>query len=126
LGKLMRSASISLPFPDDVPSDAPWSLPEVLRVDAELLLWRGGADAFSTAEAKLLHSRELARDQAAFALELRTALSLARLRLRQGRQDEAQQVLAPVYEKFTEGFATLDLRSARAMLQSLSAGCTTS
>ena len=41
LGQMTRHASIALPFPDDIPCDAPWSLPEVLRVDAELLLWRG-------------------------------------------------------------------------------------
>ncbi len=48
--------------------------------------------------------------------ELRVALSLARVRMAQGRQDEARQILAPVYGRFTEGFATKDLRAAKALL----------
>ena len=51
--------------------------------------------------------------------ELRAALSFARLRVRQDRQDDARQLLAPVHDTFTEGFETPDLRSAIAMLQSL-------
>jgi predicted ATPase len=51
--------------------------------------------------------------------ELRATLSVARLRVRQDRQDDARQLLAPVYNRFTEGFETLDLRSASSMLQSL-------
>ena len=50
---------------------------------------------------------------------LRTTLSFARLRIRQDRQDDARQLLAPVYNRFTEGLETPDLRSARTMLQSL-------
>jgi len=61
----------------------------------------------------------LARRQGALAWELRTAVSLARLKVRQGRQDIARQILAPVYDRFTEGFETADLRSARTMLEAL-------
>jgi predicted ATPase/DNA-binding winged helix-turn-helix (wHTH) protein len=118
LGKMILHSSIAAPFPDDIPCDAPWSLAEVLRVDAELLLWRGEPGAVSAAETKLQRSLELARQQAALSWELRTALSLARLRIRQDRLGDAQELLAPVFGKFTEGFGTSDLRSARAILES--------
>jgi predicted ATPase len=111
--------TISTPFPDDAPCDAPWSLPEVLRVDAELLLWRGGPGAVATAEAKLQQALELARQQSALSWELRTALSIARLRVAQGRSRDARGLLEPIYGRFTEGLDTLDLRSSRALLQSL-------
>jgi predicted ATPase/DNA-binding winged helix-turn-helix (wHTH) protein len=121
LDKLTSAPAIPVPSPDDVTSDAPWSMPEVMRVDGELLLWRGGPHAVSAAEAKFRRSLELARGQSARSWELRTATSLARLRIRQARQSDARKILAPVYERFTEGFETLDLRSARAILQSLAA-----
>jgi DNA-binding winged helix-turn-helix (wHTH) protein/predicted ATPase len=63
---------------------------------------------------------EIARRQEAKSLELRAATSLARLRLRQGRRSEARQSLLPVYEWFTEGFDTADLKDARALLDELS------
>jgi predicted ATPase len=79
----------------------------------------GEAGAVSAAEAKLQRSLELARQHGALSWELRTSLSIARLRMRQDRLRDAREALAPIYEKFTEGFATLDVRSARAVLQSL-------
>jgi predicted ATPase len=118
LGKMVLRPTIALPFPDDNPCDAAWSLAEVLRVDAELLLWRGEPGAASAAETKLQRSLDLARQQAALSWELRTALSFARLRIGQERLSDAQDLLAPVYGKFTEGFGTSDLRSARGILES--------
>ena len=59
---------------------------------------------------------EIAHEQDALFWELRTALSLARLRKTQGRRDEVRQLLAPVHERFTDGFDTPDLRAARALL----------
>ena len=115
---MIRDSSTAVPFPDDNPWDAPRSLAEVLRVDAELLLWRGEPGAVSAAETKLQRSLELARQQAALSWELRTASTFARLRIRQDRPSDARELLAPVYGKFTEGFGTLDLRSARAILES--------
>jgi predicted ATPase len=47
-------------------------------------------------------------------------MSLSRLWLRQGKRDEARQLLAPIYGWFTEGFDTADLQEARALLDSLS------
>ena len=60
-----------------------------------------------------------AHEQGALFWELRIALSLARLRVSQGRPQEARTLLAPVYDRCTEGFATVDLRAARAMLDAL-------
>jgi len=51
--------------------------------------------------------------------ELRTALTLARVRAGQGNREQARQVLAPLYEQFTEGFETADLKAARELLLSL-------
>jgi predicted ATPase len=53
-------------------------------------------------------------------LELHAAISLRRLWQRQGKHDEARQLLAEVYGWFTEGFDTVDLRQARALLEELS------
>ena len=60
-------------------SEAQWNLPEVLRVNAELLVWHGGPSAVAGAEAQLLRSLDVARRQATLSWELRTATSLARL-----------------------------------------------
>jgi len=51
--------------------------------------------------------------------ELRIALSFARLRAAQKRHDEAKQILSTVYDRFTEGFGTADLRAAKAFLDEL-------
>jgi predicted ATPase len=55
------------------------------------------------------------------AWELRTAMSLARLRHRQHKPGEARKLLAAVYERFTEGFDTADVRAAKALLKSFRA-----
>ena len=52
-------------------------------------------------------------------LELRAAMSMARLWRDQGKRDEARELLAPVYGWFTEGFDTLDLNEAKALLDTL-------
>jgi predicted ATPase len=62
-----------------------------------------------------------ARAQHAKSWELRAAMSLARLWRDQGKQAEARQLLAPVYGWFTEGFDTLDLKEAKALLNELHA-----
>lgn len=64
-------------------------------------------------------SLEIARRQEAKTFELRAALSLARLWRDQGRRAEARDLLAPVYAWFTEGFATRDLKAAKALLAEL-------
>jgi len=71
------------------------------------------------AEEEYLSALDCARSQGAVSWELRAATSLARLRRDQGRSADAKGLLEPVYERFTEGFATTDLRAARALLDDL-------
>ena len=63
----------------------------------------------------------LAQQQSAKFWELRAAVSLARLWREQGKRDAARDLLAPVYNWFTEGFDTLDLKEAKALLEELAA-----
>jgi predicted ATPase/DNA-binding winged helix-turn-helix (wHTH) protein len=111
-------ASPSLPMPGAPYGEAEWSLPELLRVDAELIRWRGGPDAAAAAEAKLLQSLEVARRQETLSWELRTATSLARLWRDGGRASEGRDLLAATLGRFTEGFETADLVEARRLLES--------
>ena len=61
----------------------------------------------------------VARQQQAKSLELRAAMSLARLWQQQGKQQEARELLVLIYDWFTEGFDTVDLQEARALLDEL-------
>jgi predicted ATPase len=72
-----------------------------------------------TADRYFNRAIEVARRQGALMWELRSATSLAGLKVQLGRRDEARQILGPVYDRFTEGFETTDLRSAKTMLESL-------
>ena len=71
------------------------------------------------AEACFQHALDVARQQQAKSLELRAAMSLARLWQRQGKRAEAYDLLAPVYGWFSEGFDTADLIDAKALLDEL-------
>jgi hypothetical protein len=102
------------------PPEALWSYPEVLRVDAEFLLHTGSTDAERAAEKKLLRSLELSQSQALLSFELRTAISLARLWSRTKRGAKAKDLLQATHDKFTEGFATKDLKQARDLLERMS------
>ena len=62
---------------------------------------------------------EIARKQSAKSLELRATTSLARLLAKQGHRDEARTMLADIYNWFTEGFDTADLKDAKALLDEL-------
>ena len=77
-------------------------------------------DNLSEAETDFRQAIEVAKDQNARSLELRAAMSLARLWRNQGRTAEARDLLAPVYGWFTEGFDTADLKDAKALLDDLS------
>jgi predicted ATPase len=94
-------------------------MPEILRIKGHLL---GSAPRSDSSEAKdwLLRSLELARQQSALGWELRTATTLARLLSDQGRRTEAHDILAGIYGRFTEGFDTSDLKTARRLLDDLS------
>jgi predicted ATPase/DNA-binding SARP family transcriptional activator len=95
-----------------------WWIAELLRIKAELILLAKGADAGPTAEAHLQESLAWTRRQGALSLELRCATDLARLWQQQGRAAPARDLLAPIYARFTEGFATADLEAAKALLES--------
>ena len=71
------------------------------------------------AEDHFRQALDWARRQGALSWELRAATSLARLWWRQGRGKEGFELLAPVYDRFTEGFETADLRSAKALTVTL-------
>ena len=71
------------------------------------------------AEACFRQALDVARRQQAKSWELRAAMSLARLWQGQGKRAEARQLLAPIYDWFTEGFDTADLREAKGLLEAL-------
>jgi predicted ATPase len=89
---------------------------ELHRLRGELLLMQGGE---AEAEASLHQAIEVARRQSARSWELRATTSLARLWQKQGRTDEARQVLTEIYDWFTEGFDTRDLKEAKVLLEKL-------
>jgi class 3 adenylate cyclase/tetratricopeptide (TPR) repeat protein len=91
--------------------------PEVYRLEGELLL--RSQDAAHEAEQSFLTALELARRRGEKSFELRAAMSLARARQRRGKPEEARDILAEIYGKFTEGFDTPDLRDASMLLDAL-------
>ena len=95
-----------------------WWEAELHRLTGELLL-RHTVSEVPKAEARFQDALAVARRQQAKSLELHAALSLSRLRQRQGKRTEARELLAPVYSWFTEGFDTADLCDARALLEEL-------
>ena len=117
---------------------AGWSTAEVLRAEAERLLagetgyppprtrehtrqrhHAGSASNVAAAERLLQDALAIARSQGALAWELRSATSLAQLWQRQARHAEALDLLAPIYQRFSEGYATPDLRKVRLLLDAL-------
>jgi predicted ATPase len=95
-----------------------FGMPELLRIKADILASAQPSDPVR-AEGLLIRSIEMARQQSALAWELRTAISLARLWVTQDRFGEARDVLAPVYDRFTEGFDSPGLKTARQLLDEL-------
>ncbi len=91
---------------------------EVNRVAGEIALMSPEPDG-TKAEAYFERALLVARAQQAKSWELRAAMSMARLWRDQGKRDEARAVLAAVYNWFTEGFDTLDLKEAKALLGEL-------
>jgi len=97
------------------PQERSWR-PENLRLRGTLRLTQGQGEL---AEADFREAIALAQQMGAKALELRTTVSLARLLDQQGHRDEARTVLAEIYNWFTEGFDTVDLKEAKALLEEL-------
>jgi predicted ATPase/DNA-binding winged helix-turn-helix (wHTH) protein len=96
-----------------------WCVAELLRIKGELVLREGAPPAATAAEQYFLQSLDWARRQGALSWELRTSTSLARLQHDQGRTAEARSLLQSVYDRFSEGFETGDLKAAKACLNSL-------
>jgi predicted ATPase len=94
------------------------SLAEAYRLQGEFLLRLATPDA-TQAEACFQQALAIAQRQQAKSWELRAAMSLSHLWQRQGKCAAARQLLAPIYGWFTEGFDTLDLQEAKALLEAL-------
>jgi predicted ATPase len=97
-----------------------WWEAEVHRLRGVVLLRQPGTP-HEEAETWLQRALDVARRQEAKSLELRAAMSLARLWQQQGQRTAAYALLAPIYGWFTEGFDTADLQEAKALLDELGA-----
>jgi predicted ATPase len=97
-----------------------WFEADIHRIAGEIALSHPQPDA-AKAEAHFQRALSVARQQQAKSWELRAAMSMARLWRDQGKRREARELLAPVYGWFTEGFDTIDLKEAKALLDELAA-----
>jgi tetratricopeptide (TPR) repeat protein len=97
------------------PDELLWR-PEHLRLRGALRLTQGQT---GLAEADFREAIALAQNMGAKTLELRATMSLARLLAQQGHRDDARTMLAEIYNSFTEGFDTTDLKEAKALLEEL-------
>ena len=88
---------------------------EIHRLKGELLLRQDDSNP-TEAQSCFERSIEIARIQSAKSLELRATMSLARLLAKRGKREEARAMLAEIYNWFTEGFDTADLKDAKALL----------
>jgi predicted ATPase len=100
-------------------TESRWPIAESLRLKGELLLLQGVQGAAAIAEDHFRQALDWARRQGAVSFELRAATSLARLLRDQGRSADALALLQPVFDRFTEGFGTADLKAAKALLDTL-------
>jgi predicted ATPase/DNA-binding winged helix-turn-helix (wHTH) protein len=91
-------------------------LSELLRIKSQILTAQHDRESAMNC---LTEALAVAREQSALAWELRSAMALARLLAEDGERDQARHTLALVYDRFTEGFETADLRSARTLLEDL-------
>jgi class 3 adenylate cyclase/predicted ATPase len=96
-----------------------WLLPELLRIEAEIILAAGGDAGVAEAHGLLQEALGLAREHGARSWELRIATSLARLWRDMRRTDDARAMLTRAYGWFVEGFDTADLKAARGLLREL-------
>ena len=100
-----------------------WWEAELHRLKGECTLQANDKSREATrceAEGYFQQALDVARRQQAKSLELRAATSLARLWQQQGKQTQARELLSEIYEWFTEGFDTQDLKDAKALLDELS------
>ncbi len=99
--------------------DELWGIADLQRVKGELFLLQGMTGAAAIAEDLFQLALDWAGRQSALSWELRAATSHARLWCDQDRPADATALLQPVYDRFTEGFATTDLKAAKALLDKL-------
>jgi adenylate cyclase len=95
-----------------------WYEPALYRLKGDLLLQQNAGNQ-AEAESAFHHALIISRNQQAKSFELRTAASLAKLWQQQGKRQEAYDLLASVYNWFTEGFDTADLKEAKTLLEAL-------
>jgi predicted ATPase len=106
-------------FPEDADLRVePWLAADVVRLIGEALA-SAAPSHHPAAEARFKMALDLSRRQGAKSLELRAAMSLARLWRTQGRAARARDLLAPIFDGFTEGFDTPDLKDAKSLMDAL-------
>jgi predicted ATPase len=118
LGRIDEALTVieeTLPFAE---TEEQYYEAELHRLRGELLLMRTDADR-QGAERCFRKAIDIAHRQGAKSWELRSTTSLARLLARQGKGDEARAMLAKIYNWFSEGFDTRDLKDAKALLEEL-------
>ena len=98
-----------------------WYEAELYRLQGALLVQQS-SDNPTEAETCFHHAMAIAQNQSAKSWELRAATSLSKLWQQQGKRQAAHDLLAPVYDWFTEGFDTADLKDAKALLEELEEG----
>jgi len=96
-----------------------WCIAELLRIKGELLRIQGAPGAAAEVEDHFRQALDWARRQGALSWELRAATSLAQLLRDQGKPADGVALLQPLYDRFTEGFDTADLKAAKALLHEL-------
>jgi predicted ATPase len=97
-------------------SGVEFNLSELLRIKSQILAAQHDRESALNC---LTEALTVARAQSALAWELRSAMALARLLCEDGQRDQTRDTLALVYDRFTEGFDTADLKLARALLEDL-------
>jgi predicted ATPase/DNA-binding winged helix-turn-helix (wHTH) protein len=117
IGEALTTLEVAIAGADE--AEELWGKAELLRLKGELLLLQGAPGATTTAKDHFEQALAWARRQGALSWELRAATSFARLLRDQGRPADAAAVLQPVYDRFIEGFDTVDLKTAKAVLQDL-------
>jgi hypothetical protein len=95
-------------------------LPELSTIEGHAGEATGQLPRPTEPESWFRQALDIARRQQSKSLELRAAMSLSRLWQQQGKHSDAYQLLAPIYDWFTEGFDTADLQEAKALLEELS------
>ncbi len=98
-----------------------WHVPELLRMKGDLLIHRFGEQSYSGAERFFSEAYDLAEEQGAVFWQLRAAISIAKLRIKEDRSIEARSILAPLCELLGDEVEFSDLRTARELVASLGA-----